>query len=423
MTTTGLFCYETLPFPLLPYPFPSHRGIAAPPSTNCSYHTPFSTSSSSRRRRRSQHNSIRSFGTLSCVAKKAGIANVDEKQAEAEVAKGYTMTQFCDKMIEFFLHEKPNTKDWRKILVFREEWGKYKESFYARCRARADTEEDQPMKQKLIVLARKVKKIDDEIEKHADLLTEIRDNPLDFNAVVARRRKDFTGEFFRHLNILSDTHDSLEDRDAMSRLGAKCLSAVRAYDNAMEQLETLEVAQSKFDDILNSSSLDAACEKIKSLAKAKELDSCLILLINRAWAAAKESTTMKNEVKDIMYHIYRTANKSLKTIAPPEIKLLKHLLNIMDPEERFSALATAFSPGDDHAIKDVDALYTTPKELHKWITIMLDTYHLNKEESDLMEVRQMSDPMVIQRLVILKETIEQEYMKENKEKDDPESKE
>lgn len=82
----------------------------------------------------------------------------------------------------------------------------------------------------------------------------------------------------------------------MTRLGAKCLSAVRVYDNALEQLETLDAAQSKFDDILNSPSLDEACEKIKSLAKARELDSSLILLINRAWAAAKESTTMKNEV-------------------------------------------------------------------------------------------------------------------------------
>ncbi|KAI8012085.1 DUF21 domain-containing protein [Camellia lanceoleosa] len=41
--------------------------------------------------------------------------------------------------------------------------------------------------------------------------------------------------------------------------------------------------------------LDVACEKLKSLAKAKQLDSSLILLINSAWAAAKESTTMKNE--------------------------------------------------------------------------------------------------------------------------------
>lgn len=59
-----------------------------------------------------------------------------------------------------------------------------------------------------------------------------------------------------------------------------------------------------------------------------------------------------------MYHIYRATNKSLKSIVPPEIKLLKYLLNIIDPEERFSALATAFSPGDGRDAKDVDALYT-----------------------------------------------------------------
>lgn len=55
--------------------------------------------------------------------------------------------------------------------------------------------------------------IDDEIERHMDLLREIQDNPLDINAVVARRRKDFTGEFFYQLTALSDTYDSLEDRD------------------------------------------------------------------------------------------------------------------------------------------------------------------------------------------------------------------
>lgn len=84
---------------------------------------------------------------------------------------------------------------------------------------------------------------------------------------------------------------------AMARLGARCLSAVSAYDNTLEIVETLDVAQAKFDDILNSPSIDVACEKIKSLAKAKELDSSLILLINSAWSAAKESTTMKNEVR------------------------------------------------------------------------------------------------------------------------------
>ena len=82
----------------------------------------------------------------------------------------------------------------------------------------------------------------------------------------------------------------------MSRLGARCLSAVSAYDNTLDIVDTLDLAQAKFDDILNSPSIDVACEKIESLAKSKQLDSSLILLINAAWASAKESTTMKNEV-------------------------------------------------------------------------------------------------------------------------------
>ncbi|KAJ7943801.1 Endoribonuclease E-like protein [Quillaja saponaria] len=207
-------------------------------------------------------------------------------------------------------------------------------------------------------------------------------------------------------------YDNLEDRDAVARLGAKCLSAVSAYDNTLENIETLDAAQAKFDDILNSPSVDVASNKIKSLAKAKELDSSLILLINSAWAKAKESTTIKNEVKDIMYRLYKATKSSLRSIAPKEIKLLKHLLNITDPEERFSALATAFSPGDGHDAKDPGALslYTTPKELHKWIKIMLDAYHLNKEDTDMREAKQMTQPVVIQRLFILKETIEEEYL-------------
>lgn len=64
------------------------------------------------------------------------------------------------------------------------------------------------------------------------------------------------------------------------------------------------------------------------------------------------------QVRDIMYQLYKATKSSLRSIAPKEIKLLKHLLNITDPEERFSALATAFSPGDEHEAKDPDALYT-----------------------------------------------------------------
>ncbi|CAI0430855.1 unnamed protein product [Linum tenue] len=345
-----------------------------------------------------------------CKASEVANAPVEEQIAEMEVAGGYTMTQFCDKMIDVFLNEKRRAKEWRKYLVFREEWNKYKDRFYSRCQMRASMETDPALKQKLISLASKVKKIDDEMEKHNELLKEIRDNPTDLNVIVAKRRKDFTGEFFRHLGLLSETYDGLEDRDDIARLGARCLSAVNAFDSTLENLETLESAQTKFDDILNSPTIDAACEKIKSLAKAKELDSSLVLLINSTWAAAKESTNMKNEVKEIMYQIYKTTKSSLRSIAPKEIKLLKHLLNITDPEERFSALATAFCPGDDHEAKEPYALYTSPKELHKWIKIMIDAYNLSKDDTGIAEAKQLSQPVVMQRLLILQETIEQEYM-------------
>lgn len=55
--------------------------------------------------------------------------------------------------------------------------------------------------------------IDDEMEGHYELLMEIQDSPMDINAIVARRRKDFTGEFFHYLTLISDMYDSLEERD------------------------------------------------------------------------------------------------------------------------------------------------------------------------------------------------------------------
>jgi hypothetical protein len=78
-------------------------------------------------------------------------------QTESGVAMGYTMTEICDKFIGFFLHKKPETKDWRKVLLFRKEWERYREHFYIRCQVRIDMETDSSMKQKLVVLARKVK--------------------------------------------------------------------------------------------------------------------------------------------------------------------------------------------------------------------------------------------------------------------------
>lgn len=76
-----------------------------------------------------------------------------------------------------------------------------------------------------------------------------------------------------------------------------CLAAVQAYDTATENTEALNAAEVKFQDIVNSPSLDAACRKIDNLAAKNQLDSALVLMITKAWSAAKESNMMKDEVR------------------------------------------------------------------------------------------------------------------------------
>lgn len=79
-----------------------------------------------------------------------------------------------------------------------------------------------------------------------------------------------------------------------------CVAAVQAYDTTTESIEALNAAELKFQDIINSPSVDAACRKIDSLAEKNQLDSALVLMITKAWSAAKESNMMKEEVSNLL---------------------------------------------------------------------------------------------------------------------------
>lgn len=53
-----------------------------------------------------------------------------------------------------------------------------------------------------------------------------------------------------------------------------------------------------------------------------------------------------------------TARGNLQRLMPKEIRIVKYLLTIDDPEERLCALQDAFTPGQELEGKDVDNLYT-----------------------------------------------------------------
>ncbi|KAL8514147.1 hypothetical protein ACS0TY_013319 [Phlomoides rotata] len=321
------------------------------------------------------------------------------------------MIRICDKLIGVFMVDKPTPTDWRRLLTFSKEWNDIQPHFYMRCQDRADSESDPGMKHKLLRLARKLNEIDKDIQRHNELLDAVRKSPSEVGEIVVRRRKDFTKEFFVHLHTVAESfYDNPTEQNAVAKLGNTCLAAVEAYDTATESIEALNAAELKFQDIINSPSVDAACRKIDSLAEKNQLDSALVLMITKAWSAAKESNMMKDEVKDVLYHLYKSARGNLQRLVPKEMRILKYLLTIEDPEERMSALNDAFTPGDELQGMDVDCLYTTPEELHTWIRSVVDAYHFSREGSLIREARDLMNPKVIQKLEELKKTIQDNFM-------------
>ncbi|XP_068642906.1 uncharacterized protein At4g37920-like [Aristolochia californica] len=321
------------------------------------------------------------------------------------------MIRVCNKLIEVFMVDKPTTTDWRRLLAFSRDWSNIRPHFFRRCEERANSEKDPDMQHKLLRLWRKLKEIDEDVQKHNELLEVIKGAPSDISSIVARRRKDFTKEFFMHLhNVAESYYDNPTEQNGLAKLGNTCLGAIQAYDTASESIEALNTAELKFQDIINSPTLDTACKKIDALAEKKELDSALMLMLTKAYSASKESNMMKDEVKDILYYLYMTALGNLQRNIPKEIRILKYLLTIEDPGEKLSALQDAFTPGIELEEKDIDNLYTTPDKLHTWIRTVLDAYQFSREGSLIKEARDLMNPRIIKKLEELKKLVEHSFM-------------
>ncbi|KAI5589130.1 hypothetical protein BDE02_05G141000 [Populus trichocarpa] len=321
------------------------------------------------------------------------------------------MARVCDKLIDVFMVDKPTPNDWRKLLAFSKEWNNLRPHFYKRSQERADSEDDPGKKHNLLKFARKFKEIDEDMQRHNELLGVIKKASSELSEVVAKHRKDFTKEFFAHLYTVAQSyHDNPSEQNALAKLGNDCVAAVQAYDSATENTEALNAAEIKLQDIINSPSLDAACKKIDDLAEKNKLDSALVLMITKAWSAAKESNMTKDEVKDVLYHLYKTAVGNLQRNVPKDIRILKYLLTIEDPEECLCALNDAFTQGEGLEGKDVDSLCTTPEKLYSWIKAMVDAYHLSQEGTLMREARDLMSPKTIKKMEELKKLVKDHFM-------------
>ena len=64
------------------------------------------------------------------------------------------------------------------------------------------------------------------------------------------------------------------------------------------------------------------------------------------------------QVKDILFHLYNVSIGNLQRLVPKEVRILRHIISLEDPNEQMSALSAAFSPGNELEGNDIDLLYT-----------------------------------------------------------------
>ncbi|GAB2290392.1 hypothetical protein Dimus_024670 [Dionaea muscipula] len=308
-------------------------------------------------------NDVKEEDSMSSEPLVPGVPEGDGESTEQGESHGVLdnneIIRICDKLIDVFLVDKPTPADWRRLLVFSKKWGNIRSHFFTHCKDRANAEDDPGMKQKLLRLGRKLKGIDEDVQRHNELLDTICGAPSEIHEIVVTRRKDFTKEFFEHVhNVAESYYDNPEHQNAIENLSKMCLVAVQACDTASGNMEALKSVELQLKDIINSPIPDAAGREIDFLVEKNRLGSASMQVATKAWASTRETPMTKDEAKDVMYHLYKSGLKSVERQLPKEVRILKSLLAINDPEEKLSGLKDAFTPGDEVEGEEVDMLYT-----------------------------------------------------------------
>jgi hypothetical protein len=93
---------------------------------------------------------------------------------------------------------------------------------------------------------------------------------------------------------------------------------------------------------VQSSSIEEAEKQIDAMAATGQIDPAFLLTMAKAHSGVKESDYTKEEVKDVMFHLYTKAKEAAARDLPKEVRILKHLLTIKEPQLRREAMELAF---------------------------------------------------------------------------------
>ncbi|KAL0030421.1 hypothetical protein WJX79_003849 [Trebouxia sp. C0005] len=279
-----------------------------------------------------------------------------------------------DKLIAVFSAKTPT--EWRKLIAHSKQWPQLAGGVLSRLQDKSDSEHDLEKRAQLRKLQRRLQSVHEELQAHNKTLSLFQNTQdVEWEGVVARHRLQLTSEFFDHVeNLIHASHQDKQQREDLINLATCLIALVQAYDAVTADQEALNMAADKFQDLLKVGSLQEMDAKLDSMAQSGALDPALLLTIAKAHSSVKDTDYTREEVKDVMAHLYFKAKETLAQQQPPEVRILKHLLRIQSPQERQTALQDAFAPGPDLQTGEQDLLSTTPEVLMQTIEAVLRAY-------------------------------------------------
>lgn len=308
-----------------------------------------------------------------------------------------------DKLIEVFQKKKSSPEDWKKLIVYSAQWPTLAPGVFARLDQLAEENygDDPDGRLELRRFKRRLEGVSKSMGGHFALLEEFRgSSSAEWEGLVAARRKLMGPEFFEYIELRiratlaagvrqssakgGDGGGQEGDGDGgeaasleaeqLAALGTQLSVMVDAYDRVVEDTQALDSASQNFADLLQSESMEKAEAKLDELAATGKLDPALLLTMAKAYSGVKETDITKEEVKDVMAHLYFKAKEKFAAQAPAEARILKFLLSVEGESERIELLEQAFQPGPELVTSNEDYLHTTPDALLNTIENILMVY-------------------------------------------------
>ena len=351
-----------------------------------------------------------------------------------------------DRLIDAFL-SRPS-EDWRKLIAFSKQWPSLSKGFFERMEEKAKDASaagNEDKSRELRRVGRRLKTVSDELAEYSKILEVFRAAPSrDWEARVTQHRASMGTEFFGYLELRiraamgssarsSNTFETkeegngnaegndvhLKEAESLAALATQLAALVEAHDRVAADEDALDSAAVRFSELLQCDSMEAAEQKIDELSASGQLDPALLLTMAKAYAGVKETDATREEVKDIMAHLYFKAKETFAQQAPPEARILKFLISVESPKDRATLLEQALTPGMDFSTENEDFLHTTPDKLLNTIRNVLAVYDSSVKPESRQgigntamagQAAALMNPQVIERLRELEALLKKKYM-------------